>query len=63
MKLMKLLEDITIPIKIGDTILVGKWRNKPVKVEKIGKDEYGLPTVNGKSIMKIRLQKKDKKEK
>ena len=62
MKLKKLLAELNIPIKVGDTILVGKWRNKPVKVEKIGKDEYGLPTVNGRPIMKIRLQKKGTKK-
>jgi hypothetical protein len=62
MKLKKLLTELNIPIKVGDTILVGKWRNKAVKIEKIGKDEQGLPTVNGRSIVKFRLPKKVKKE-
>lgn len=55
-------ESITIPIKKGDTILVGKWRNKPVTVKKIGKDERGLPTVNDRSIVNFRFAKKPKKE-
>ena len=28
-----------IPIKIGDTIMTGRFRNKPVKVKEIGIDE------------------------
>jgi hypothetical protein len=48
---------IKIDIKIGDTILTGKWKNKKVEVKKIGIDEYGSPTVNGKSILKIRIPK------
>ena len=63
MKLKKILEDIIIPVKIGDTILVGKWRNKAIVVKKIGKDEHGLPTVNGRTIVNFRIKKDDKKEK
>jgi len=48
---------IKIDIKVGDTILTGKWKNKKVVVKNIGTDEYGNPTVNGKSIMKIRIPK------
>ena len=48
---------IRIDIKIGDTILTGKWKNKKVVVKKIGTDEFGNPTVNGKSILKIRIPK------
>ena len=29
-----------IPVEVGDTIMVGKFRNKPVKVKEIGIDEY-----------------------
>ncbi len=46
-----------IPIKIGDTIMVGKFRNKPVKVKEIGIDELGQPTVNGNPILKFRIPK------
>ncbi len=46
-----------IPIKIGDTILTGRFRNKPVKVKEIGIDELGQPTINGNPILKFRLPK------
>jgi hypothetical protein len=48
---------ITIPIEIGDVILAGKFKNHKVTVKEIGVDDYGLPTVNGKGIMKIRVEK------
>lgn len=48
---------ITIPIEIGDVIRVGKFKNKRITVKEIGIDEYGLPTCNGKGIMKIRIEK------
>ena len=53
---------IKIPIEIGDTILTGKFRNHQVEVKEIGKDEWGHPTVNGKPILKVRIQKLMKKE-
>ena len=46
-----------IPIKIGDTILTGRFRNKPVKVKEIGIDEMGQPTINGNHILKFRIPK------
>lgn len=48
---------IQIPVEIGDVILTGKFKNHKVTVEEIGTDDYGLPTVNGKGIMKIRVEK------
>ncbi len=50
-------KEFIIPIEIGDTIMVGKFRNKPVKVKEIGIDELGQPTVNGNPILKLRLLK------
>ena len=46
-----------IPIKVGDIMLTGKFRNKPVKVKEVGFDELGQPTVNGTPILKFRLPK------
>jgi len=57
----KLVEDITIPVKKGDTILVGRFRNHPIEVKEIGKDQHGMPTINGRPVVTFRLQKKDKK--
>jgi mannose-6-phosphate isomerase-like protein (cupin superfamily)/predicted transcriptional regulator len=52
---LSLDEDITIPVKIGDTILTGKFKNKKVIVTSIGKDDRGMPTVNGKKVVNFRL--------
>jgi|TARA_R100000030_G_scaffold93688_1_gene80006 hypothetical protein len=46
-----------IPIEVGDTIMVGRFRNKPVKVKEVGIDELGQPTVNGSPILKFRIPK------
>ena len=48
---------LIIPIQIGDTVMVGRFRNKPVKVKEIGIDELGQPTVNGNPILKFRIPK------
>ena len=48
-------EVLEIPIKIGDVILTGRFRNKPIKVKEIGVDELGQPTINGKPILKFRI--------
>jgi len=50
-------KEFIIPIEIGDTIMVGKFRNKPVKVKEIGIDALGQPTINGKPILKFRIPK------
>ena len=52
-----LKEDITIAVSKGDTILGGKWKNKKIKVKSIGKDEYGMPTINGRKVVTFRLSK------
>jgi len=48
-------EDIKIPIKVGDTILGGKFKNKRIVVKSIGKNEKGDITINGKPLLKYRL--------
>lgn len=55
-------EDLTLPIEAGDTILMGKWKNKKGVVKSFGKDENNQPTAildNGKEIplLKVRIQK------
>ena len=52
-------EDIKLPVKIGDTILVGKFKNKKMIVKDIGKDQHGMPTINGRKATTFRLTKKD----
>ena len=51
------MKHIKLNIDIGDTLLGGRWRNKQVKVKKIGKDENGQITVNGKPLLKFRVWK------
>lgn len=53
-------EAITIPVEIGDTVLMGKFKNKKVVVKSIGKDEYGMPTINGKKVATFRLVREGK---
>ena len=52
------LEDINIPVKIGDTILTGRFKNKKTVVKSIDKDEHGMPTINGKKVTTFRILKK-----
>lgn len=54
---------IKLNIKVGDTILTGKWKNKKVVVKSISTDEYGNPIINGNiQILKIRIPKLYMKE-
>jgi hypothetical protein len=55
-----LREAITLPVEIGDTLLMGKFKNKKVVVKTIGKDEHGMPTINGKKVVTFRLVKEGK---
>jgi hypothetical protein len=52
---------IFVPLKIGDIIYTGRFKNKKTTVKTIGVDEYGMPTVNGKRVLNFRIlpNKKD----
>jgi len=52
-----LKESITLPVKVGDTILMGRFKNKKVVIKSIGKDEHGMPTINGRKVVTFRLMK------
>jgi hypothetical protein len=54
---------ITLDIKVGDIVLGGKFKNKRIEVKSVGTDELGQPTINGKSILKFRIEKLLPKEK
>ena len=58
-KLKDLLEDIILPVKIGDTILVGRFKNKKMVVKSIGKDKHGMPTINGRKATTFRILKSE----
>jgi hypothetical protein len=53
-----ILEDITLPIEVGDVILGGKFKNKKITVKKIGKNDKGDITINGKPLLRFRIIKK-----
>jgi len=48
---------IKIPIEIGDIVRVGKFKNKRVKVKSIEYDVYGLPIINGRPLLTMRIEK------
>ena len=50
-------EVIKLPVKVGDTILTGRFKNKKTVVKTIGKDEHGMPTINGRKVVNFRLVK------
>ncbi len=63
-KVMELMESIELPVEIGDTVLMGKFKNKKVVVKDIDWDEEkGDLKINGKPALKMRIIKKldDKK--
>ena len=48
-------EMIEVPIKVGDTILGGRFKNKKIVVKKIGKNKKGDITINDKPLLKFRI--------
>ena len=50
-------EDIKLSVNIGDTILTGRFKNKKTVVKTIGKDEHGMPTINGRKVVNFRILK------
>ena len=50
-------EEIKVPIKVGDIVLGGRFKNKKIKVKEIGKNEKGDITINGKPLLKYRTLK------
>lgn len=62
MKYLKKFEDIIIPINVGDVLLGGRFKNKKTIVKKIGKNDKGDITINGKPLLKFRIPKKINEE-
>jgi hypothetical protein len=48
-------EDINIDVDKGDTVLMGKFKNKKTTVKDIGTDDHGMPTINGKKAATFRI--------
>ena len=59
MDIKKMIQEaITLPVEIGDTVLMGKFKNRKVIVKTIEFNEKGDLLINGRSAMKMRLVKK-----
>ena len=56
-------EAFKLDLEPGDVILTGRYKNKRTVVKEIGEDEYGHPTINGKSALKFKIEKLLPKEK
>ena len=56
-------ESIKLPVNIGDTVYMGKFKNKRVVVKDIEWNEKGDLMINGKPALKMRIPKKVKKKK
>jgi hypothetical protein len=50
-------EMIKLDIKVGDTLMGGKFKNKKVVVKTIGKNDNGDITINGKPLLRFRIIK------
>ena len=51
-------ENVDLPINIGDTVKMGKFKNKKVVVKKIDWNEKGDLLINGRPALKFRLMPK-----
>jgi len=60
--LKSLNEVIKVPIKVGDTVLGGRFKNKKIVVKKIGKNTKGDITINDKPLLKFRVIKESFRE-
>ena len=50
-------EALTVDLEVGDVILTGRFKNKRTVVRELGVDDHGHPTVNGRSILKFKIEK------
>ena len=53
-----LTEDVKIPVDVGDTILMGRFKNKKVVVKTIDFNDKGDLLINGRPALKFRIVKK-----
>ncbi len=54
-----LREDINLPVNVGDTVMMGKFKNKKVVVKTISWSDKGDLLINGRSAMKMRIPPKE----
>ena len=58
-----LREDINLPINIGDTIMMGRFKNKKVVVKTINFNDKGDLLINGRSAARFRIISQEPKPK
>ena len=56
-----LLEGIELDVEVGDTILMGRFKNKRVKVKSIDYNDRGDLLINGRPALKFRIEKQGRK--
>jgi len=54
----KIFEGFDLPIEIGDTVYMGKWKNKKVVIKTIEWNDKGDLLINGTSAMRMRIPNK-----
>ncbi len=54
-----LKEDFNVPINIGDTVMMGRFKNKPVVVKTIQMSQKGDLLINGRSAARFRIVNKE----
>jgi len=59
MQATTLKEDINLPINIGDTVLMGKFKNKKVVVKTINFNDKGDLLINGRSAGRFRIPQQE----
>lgn len=57
-----LRESIILDIKVGDTLMGGKFYNKKTIVRTIEKDDKGGYLINGKPLLRFRIIDQDETE-
>ena len=50
-------EDVKLPIKVGDTIMMGRFKNKKVVIKDIDFNDKGDLMINGRPALKFRIMK------
>jgi len=53
----KMFEGVDLPIEIGDTVRMGKFKNKKVVIKTIDWNEKGDLLINGRPALKFRIEK------
>ena len=53
---------IQVPIKVGDIVLGGKFKNRKITVKTIETNERGDIQINGKNLLNVRIIEQPKKE-